>query len=1067
MLELRKVTKIYRTDALDQRALDSVSINFRESEFASILGPSGSGKTTLLNIIGGLDHYTSGDLIIDKISTKKYKDSDWDSYRNHRIGFVFQSYNLISHQSILNNVRLALTLSGISKREGVRRAKKALKDVGLEAHIHKRPAQLSGGQMQRVAIARALVNDPDILLADEPTGALDSETSVSIMEILKEISKTKLVIMVTHNPDLAKQYSSRIINIKDGKLLSDSNPFRPDSKEKTLVSKTELAEKKIKKSKKTKMSFLTALSLSFNNLMTKKGRTILIAFAGSIGIIGIALILAVSTGFQNYVDSIQEDTLDSYPLMITEESFSMSGLITTGEEDFENNNNGTDYKSLREKAKKDLVEYPIMANTLKSVATNDLKSFKKHYDKNANSLKNDIKSLTVGYDIRPLIYSVDKTKKVAKLNPNDTFSSMFGSGISMLTNFTGGSMSLYSPFYNNDRDTINEKYEILAGRLPENYNEMIINLGIKGVMSDLLAYELGLKDTEELSTMVSKLMSGESVDIETDPLLMNYEDLLKLDLRLILPSDLYQYNEKYDVYEDMSSDEEFLKNVYETKAIKLKIVGVITAKPGVITESLEQGVNYSTDLIDYIIARSKDTEIVKKQLKSPEVNILSGKRFDAKENSFDYGFEDLVSVNEEKLSSIFDIKIDETEVSKKVSEYMEKISEDIDVDTEPASSALLDSFDVLLKILSEKLKLYKTENPEAKFKDLDADEFVEEFIYEYEPGKIFEELEEEFVVPADIYREFFAGTFKTLLASVLPYVDFLPESPDLTEMSATIKENPAFLSAVEELSKAMTEAKIKKAVLTKVGELTAFLTESFAKSFNIDPNAFSSAFTLNFSEDELMRVMESLLNKSDSTLKSNLSLLGYQDKDDPSYLYFYFTSFDGKENFINFLEAYNDSVEKEQKINYSDMTGLLMDSVKVIVNAVSYVLIAFVSISLIVSSIMIGIITYISVYERTKEIGILRALGASKRNISSIFNAETFIIGFLSGFFGISISYIFIPIINAVLNAVTNVENLRAALNPFSALSLVLLSILLTVLGGLIPSKAASKKDPVEALRTE
>jgi len=699
MLELRKITKVYETESLKQTALNKISVNFRESEFCSILGPSGSGKTTLLNIIGGLDKYSSGDLVIDKVSTKKYKDSDWDSYRNHRIGFVFQNYNLISHQSILNNVKLALTLSGVSKSEATRRAKKALNDVGLGDHIHKRPAQLSGGQMQRVAIARALVNDPDILLADEPTGALDTTTSVQIMELLKKISERKLVIMVTHNPELAEKYSSRIINIKDGKLLSDSNPF-------TINWRSSLkpnSAKTLRKTRKTKMNFLTALSLSFNNLMTKKGRTVLIAFAGSIGIIGIALILAVSTGFQYYVASIQEDTLDSYPLMITEESFSLTSLMTSGEEDLEESNE-LDYKSLREEKNKDLVEYPVLANTLKSVATNDLKSFKSYYEKNAAALKNDVKSVLVGYDIKPLVYSVDKTNRVAKLNPNDTFSSMFGGSMSMLTNFTGGSMSLYSPLYNTDRSSVESKYEILAGRLPENYDEVIVNLGIKGVMSDLLAYELGLKDTSELSTLVQKLMSGESVDIESDPIVMDYEDFLDLDLRLILPSDLYSYNEKYDVYEDMSSDQAFLENVYKTKAIKLKVVGVITAKEGVMTESLEQGVNYSADLIDYIIKQSENSEIVKKQLENPEINVLSGKRFDDDKASFDYSFEDLVSVDNEKLSSLFNVKIDQKTLNSTIEDYMKKISDLVNVDTEPAKTAFLSAFDLdfLRKIIVNK-----------------------------------------------------------------------------------------------------------------------------------------------------------------------------------------------------------------------------------------------------------------------------------------------------------------------------------------------------------------------------
>ena len=1058
MLELRKITKVYETESLKQTALNKISVNFRESEFCSILGPSGSGKTTLLKIIGGLDKYSSGDLVIDKVSTKKYKDSDWDSYRNHRIGFVFQNYNLISHQSILNNVKLALTLSGVSKSEATRRAKKALNDVGLGDHIHKRPAQLSGGQMQRVAIARALVNDPDILLADEPTGALDTTTSVQIMELLKKISERKLVIMVTHNPELAEKYSSRIINIKDGKLLSDSNPFTINWRSSLKPNSAKI----LRKTRKTKMNFLTALSLSFNNLMTKKGRTVLIAFAGSIGIIGIALILAVSTGFQNYVDSIQEDTLDSYPLMITEESFSLTSLMTSGEEDLEKSNE-LDYKSLREEKNKDLVEYPVLANTLKSVATNDLKSFKSYYEKNATALKNDVKSVLVGYDIKPLVYSVDKTNRVAKLNPNDTFSSMFGGSMSMLTNFTGGSMSLYSPLYNTDRSSVESKYEILAGRLPENYDEVIINLGIKGVMSDLLAYELGLKDTSELSTLVQKLMSGESVDIESDPIVMDYEDFLDLDLRLILPSDLYSYNEKYDVYEDMSSDQAFLENVYKTKAIKLKVVGVITAKEGVMTESLEQGVNYSADLIDYIIKQSENSEIVKKQLENPEINVLSGKRFDDDKASFDYSFEDLVSVDNEKLSSLFNVEIDQKTLNSTIEDYMKKISDLVNVDTEPAKTAFLSAFDSLTSLLSKKLADYEAETSSLP---ADADAFVESFLYEYAPGEVLSTLEADYVLPADIYRELFSGFYKSLLPAFLN-ARSLGVDVSLEDSVAYFKTLAPFLETEETFAKMMTEAKIKKSILEQVGNLTAYLSKTFAESFNIDASAFSSAFTLNFSEDELTRVMESLLNRTDATLKSNLSLLGFQDKDDPSYLYFYFTSFDGKENFLNFLKSYNEKVGKEQQINFSDVTGILMDSVKIIVNAVSYVLIAFVSISLVVSSIMIGIITYISVYERTKEIGILRAIGASKHNISSIFNAETFIIGLLSGLFGIIISYTIIPIINVILNNLTNVANLRAALNPSSALVLVVLSIILTLIGGLIPARSASKKDPVEALRTE
>ncbi|MBQ7802747.1 ATP-binding cassette domain-containing protein [Candidatus Saccharibacteria bacterium] len=1054
MLELKNVTKIYNTGDFKQKALDNVSLVFREQEFASVLGPSGSGKTTLLNIIGGLDHYTSGDLVIDGTSTRRFKDANWDAYRNHRIGFVFQSYNLISHQSILNNVRLALTLSGISKREGNRRAKKALESVGLGEHIHKRPSQLSGGQMQRVAIARALVNDPDILLADEPTGALDSETSVQIMELLKNISKEKLVIMVTHNPELAEKYSTRIIELKDGKITKDSNVSKNLRKK-----KTDLEEKK-RKSKKTKMSFLTALGLSFNNLLTKKGRTVLVAFAGSIGIIGIALILAVLTGFQNYVDSIQEDALDSYPLMITEESFSLDNLITT-EDDIKDSN----VTSLREKAKKDLAEFPVMANTLKSVATNDLKSFKKYYEAHAEELKDDVKTVTYGYDVVPYVYSIDATNTLAKLNPNDTFSSMFGAGLSTLTNFTGGSTSLYSPFYTDDRETILEKYDVLAGRLPENYDEVIINLASEGVISDLLAYELGLKDTAELSKLVESLISGESVEIDDDPLLLDYEDLLNLDLRVIIPSDLYKYNEKYDVYEDMSEDKEFLKDVYENKSIRLKVVGIISAKSGVSAQTLEQGVGYTSELVDETISRAGASEVVKKQLENKDRDIFSGSRFD-EDSSFDYGFEELVSVDEEALASIFEVKLDENELQRRVAEYMAGIADSISVDISPANDALLSALDSLTSLLSEKISAYDLEHPLEPLEASDADAFVDEFLSEYAPSARLAKLEGEFVLPVEVFREIFAGTFKTVLPGFLQARTF-NSALTLESLLELAKSRPEFSASFEEIAKMMTEAKIKKSVIGQVSELTAYLSDSFAKSFNVDASKFASAFRLNFSEDELMRVMKSLLNSSKTTLKSNLSSLGFQDKEDPSYLYFYFRSFDGKENFLDFIENYNDSVEKEKKINYSDMTGILMDSVKTIVNAVSYVLIAFVSISLVVSSIMIGIITYISVYERTKEIGILRAMGASKKNISSIFNAETFIIGLLSGIFGITISYLLLVPINALLNYFTNVANLRAALEPRSALVLVVLSVILTLIGGLIPARAAAKKDPVEALRTE
>lgn len=873
MLELKKITKVYHTGEFKQRALSSVSLTFRDSEFASILGPSGSGKTTLLNIIGGLDQYTSGDLVIDGISTKDFKDRDWDAYRNHRIGFVFQSYNLISHQTVLNNVRLALTLSGISKREGLTRARAALRAVGLADHMLKRPAELSGGQMQRVAIARALVNDPDILLADEPTGALDTETSEQIMKILKKISKTKLVIMVTHNPDLARAYSTRIIRLKDGEITSDSHVH-------TGHAARASQEDTKKKSKKTHMSFKTALGLSFNNLLTKKARTILVSFAGSIGIIGIALILAVSTGFQNYVDSIEHDVLVSYPLMITEESFSLSALFF--DED------SPDYaatKQASETSSKEVLEVPLLSNTLKSVAENDLKSFKKYYDDHADELKNDVKSLTVGYGIEPTIYTIDATNKLAKLNPMDTFMSMFGS-TDMLTNFTGAAMSVYVPL-TNDQETLEDQYQVLAGRWPEKYDEVILNLDNEGVISDLLAYELGLKDTSELNSLVAKLMSGEAVGQDFQPLTMDYQDLMALDLRVIVPSDFYKYNDKYSVYEDMSGDEAYLRDVYDHKSIRLKIVGVITAREGITTQALDQGINYRPDLVQEIIKRAGESEVVKKQLADKDTDVFSGAKFDQQEGKLNYSFSDLITVDQTKLYAAM-----------------------------------------------------------------------------------------------------------------------------------------------------------------------------------MGQGSMDDAFSLNFTEDELTRVISAISSNTERDQKSNLKTLGYQDPDEPASLWFYFASFEGKENFKNFIKKYNEEHEQDQEINYSDVTGILMDSVRTIVDAVSYVLIAFVSISLVVSSFMIGIITYISVYERKKEIGILRAIGASKHNISSIFNAETFIVGLLAGLFGIGLSYLLTLPINAILAAVTDVS-IRAALDPTAALILVGLSVALTLLGGLIPAKSAAHKDPVEALRSE
>ena len=1047
MLEVRGVTKVYETGGLKHKVLNNVRINFRTSEFAAILGPSGSGKTTLLNIVGGLDQYTSGDLIINEKSTKKFKDKDWDSYRNHRIGFVFQSYNLIPHQTVLANVRLALTLSGISKRESLRRSKKALKEVGLQEHIYKLPAQLSGGQMQRVAIARALVNDPDILLADEPTGALDSETSVQIMDLLKKIAEKKLVIMVTHNPELAEKYATRIINLKDGKITEDSNPY--DGKIKTDLDLIE-AEKK---SKKTKMSFFTAFGLSMRNLLTKKARTILVAIAGSIGIIGIALISAVSTGFQNYIDKIEEDTLTSYPLRLQKESADLTGILLSL----------TGNVSAEEGSDK-LKENQILTSTLGTVSNNDLPSFAEYLEAHKAEMEGDIRMLEYRYNVDPLIYTEDATGAVAKVNPSTLFTSLVGES-SLLRNYS----SMTSVFQQFDSENLQNDTELLAGRYPEKYNELIVVLSNKGEISELLTYSLGFHDTNELNKIVSKIMSGESANINNEPLELTYDDLMNVDLRLVPATETYKFNDKYNVYEDMTSNKDYMRQIYGDSE-KLKITGVAVMNSEML--STGSGIAYLPSLVTHIIDKSSETEIVKKQLENPELDIFSNTKFGEEENDFNFEFSDLVSIDEAALSQAFGIKIDQNAISNKTREYINEISGDITngINKMPEiRSGLEERFntlanemidELLAKIGSREIDIADLMNPET------AQNILMNFVDSFMAGKSLADLETIYSLPAENFKNAYTGLLKGYLASYLEAM--------LTHETVSVADylNKAEIATVfDNLAGAATNLSMQQEVLTKIGGLTAYLSSSFADAFSVDQDAIIGAFKLNFSEDELSRVVTAMFTKKKSTLATNLSALGYQDLDDPTEIDFYFWSFDGKTNFIEFLDSYNEKMRttgmENRVIDYSDTTGVLMSSVKTIVDAVSYVLIAFVSISLVVSSIMIGVITYISVYERKKEIGILRAIGASKHNISSIFNAETFIIGLLSGIFGVTMSYLFIPIINLVLHHFTGDIPLSATLDPRTALILVALSVVLTLIGGLIPAKSASKKDPVEALRSE
>lgn len=1063
MLEIRNIHKVYKTDNFKQTALENVSLNFRKSEFVSILGASGSGKTTLLNIIGGLDKYTSGDLIINGVSTKKYTDRDWDTYRNHKIGFVFQSYNLISHQSVLSNVELALTLSGVSSSERKEKAKEVLKKVGLEKHINKRPNQLSGGQMQRVAIARALINNPDIILADEPTGALDSETSKQIMDILKQISKNKLVIMVTHNPDLAKEYSSRIIKLKDGKVIDDSNPYKETKKE----------NKDNIKVKKTSMSYLTALSLSFNNLMLKKKRTILVSFAGSIGIIGIALILSLSNGFQKYIDKLQEDTLTSYPLMITKQNADMTSMLLSMVSGDKNNDSKADT----------VTEKQYMTSMFSSVSANNLKGFKNYLEENYNKVKEDISSIKYNYGISPLIYTYDASNNLAKLNPSTMMNNFYSSSASSM-------ISTYSSVFSqmiDDQEMLEKQYDLLKGKWPENYDEMIIVLSEPNTISDMLVYSLGLRDTNELNTMISKMMAGEEINIKNEPMTFTYDDLMNIDLKLIMATDLYKYNSKYNIYEDMSEDKSYMKDLYK-KSTKLKIVGIVSPKEGNNSMALNPGVAYTSKLVDYIIEESGKTQIVQKQLKNKDMDVFSNTKFDSKKTNSNLDFQDLIKVDTKKLQSAFNMKIDEKTISSLTSNYMEKISNSISTDTSKAYTEFNDTLIALGKGLLEsyvKNPLHVTNDIPVIYMN-DIEEIVDNYFNLDITLKKLSSLEENYLIPKDVYL----STYKSLITGMIQgYIATYNSSDqsfstDLNNLGAPLFDDgindiisnfvnqAVVIKTGETFAKNMTEAVIKKQVLTEVGNLTGELMNKISSSFNIDTKKIASAFSFDLSEEQLKRIMTAMSSSTkDKNATTNLSDLGYQDKEDPTAISFYFNSFNSKENFLKFIDNYNAIQEKNENeddvINYTDTTGILMSSVKKIVDSVSYVLIAFVSISLVVSSIMIGIITYISVLERTKEIGILRAIGASKKNISSIFNAETFIIGLLSGVMGIGVTMILIIPINQIIHKLTDNVNLNAILPYNGAIILIVLAIILTLIGGLIPAKMASKKDPVEALRTE
>ena len=1110
MLQIKEISKQYRTESLIQQALDKVSLNLRDNEFVAILGPSGSGKTTLLNIIGGLDRYDSGDLIINSISTKNYSDRDWDSYRNHTIGFVFQSYNLIPHQTILSNVELALTISGVSKADRKKRAQEALEKVGLGDHIQKRPNQLSGGQMQRVAIARALVNDPDILLADEPTGALDSTTSVQVMDLLKEVAKDRLVVMVTHNPELAEEYATRIVRLRDGKIIDDTDPFVIDSMSEPAVHKN---------MGKSSMSFLTAFGLSANNLLTKKGRTILTAFAGSIGIIGIALILSLSTGFQNYIDKIQEDTLTSYPLTITQETADVtSALLSMVADSEEGSGEGV------------IKEQQAIATMFSKIGTNDLKSFIEHLNKNEEIVDENVSLIQYKYSISPLIYTNTEASGLTQLNPSTMMATLGGSSSMDSMAAMTGSSGVFNEMLD-DPSALKESYDVVVGTWPKKYDEVILVLQDPETIPDLLVYSLGLRNSDELISMISKIMAQEKVEEIDDPLTFTQEDLMNLEFKLIDASDKYKYNAQYNIYEDMSQDEAYMKKVYDNSET-LKIVGIVTPKEGSSSMTLSPGIAYTKELTQHVIEKASESEIVKKQLENKDINVFSNKSFDDETKEAGLNFQDMISIDTDKLASAFGGNMNQEDIAKMTQGYMTKISEAIDADTSKAEAALKNTLidlskDLLnkyieenktsiesngidqtniAKIVQQVIQTLQSISPEIQIdvetltKTIESilqkmeengettlvdgayiqKEQIKTIVSEYMKSETAQakmaELSEQYVLPKEAFTSMFEGFLNGLFETI---VSMTTNEENKSFISSTMVEPMTSLyaglmdytGATKEIAIMMNETVMQKTILTNVGEMTGELISSIASAMNVDPAAIASAFQFNLNEEELMRLMTTMNSSGvEKNANTNLISLGYQKIDEPASISFYFNDFESKERFIEFLDTYNEDMEKEDDekvIKYTDLTGFLMSSVKTIVDSVSYVLIAFVSISLVVSSIMIGIITYISVLERTKEIGVLRAIGASKKNISSIFNAETFIIGLFSGLLGIGVTLALIPIINYVIHSVTGNTAINAALPVVGGIVLVILSVILTLIGGLIPSKQAATKDPVTALRSE
>lgn len=1083
MLDLKAICKRYVTQSFTQVALDSVSLSFRDNEFVAILGPSGSGKTTMLNVIGGLDHFDSGDLLIDGISTKDFSDRDWDAYRNNRIGFVFQSYNLIPHQTILENVELALTLTGVGHAERRQRARKALEAVGLGEHVNKRPSQLSGGQMQRVAIARALINDPEIVLADEPTGALDSTTSVQVMDLLKDVARDRLVIMVTHNPELAYRYATRIVNLADGKITDDSDPFDAAT----------AACREAKPTRKTSMSFVTALGLSARNLMTKKGRTAMTAFAGSIGIIGIAAILALSNGVNGYIKKVEEDTLSSYPLTISKQDYDLSSMMGGHETTDEKASKGEDSSGAADGKAKGTDKIPVVTavkDMFASVKSNDMTSFKAWLDDGGDGIDKEVNAIQYGYGVTPVVYRSGKgDEKPVRLVPNAMTEAMSGGASSAATvSMDSMGTSVFNEMID-DQSLLDSQYDVVAGHWPTSANEAVMVLSSRGTVGDYTLYSIGALDIDELNDLVNSAMTADGkVETPKTGTDFTYDDALSTTFKVLSPADAYRKNEETGMWTDMSGDADFMA-AKVADGIDVRIVGVVRPNETANASALSPGIAYTHALTRQLMERAADSQIVQEQLAHPETDVFTGKTFDELQGEAKQGVDlgSMFSVDEAALKSAFSF---DTSALSGAAGGMDLSGIDLsglDIDLSGVGKDI-DFSDIMVKA------------PAPDFSSIfDGLELTPEQMQQ--AGALANQLFEGFM-RSDQFKALSPEDLKDASKLATAFSTYLENDAAAQQCLAQLKAlggdalaerlqqamgdyvqkqlAPYLQQSMDQVMKAISEqiaatvsTQLKAGAAGLMDQMATQMSSSFANlasAMRVDANAFACAIHFNMDAEDLSSLMMSYAKASKLTYDNNLTTLGYADEADPISVKIFPRDFEAKERVLDHIDAYNKQVKAaghdEQAISYTDYMGIIMGSVTDIVNTISLVLIAFVSISLVVSSIMIGIITYISVLERKKEIGILRAIGASKRNVANVFNAETFIEGLIAGVFAVVVVVAVSFPVNAWALAAKQVPNLMS-LPVQDALTLIAISVLLTVVAGLLPARSASKKDPVEALRSE